>query len=253
MIRDWDDRELEPVLLHELAHIKHCDLLINLLQVVIQIVYFFHPLVWYSNRLIRKRREEICDDSALSQLSVDRMNYIQGILRVMTESMKKPTPGLIRIALIQTKHSIRERIKRIMNKNDVNSKPLAIWSIAVLLLIACLSVTLSFAEKSDITLKKNGVALLKKGNVAQDFSLSQNFPNPVTKSTTTFPFTVPRKCTVSLIVYDKEGNEVANLVEKTLDAGEYQIEWKDVPASTGVYFYRLIAGDFENVKKMTVL
>ena len=124
MIHEWESRELKPVLLHELAHIKHYDLLVNWLQVVVQIVYFFHPFVWYANRFIRKYREDLCDDSSVSQLGTDRITYVQSILRVMTESMKKPVPALIRIGFIRTKHPIRERIKRIMNKNDVTCEPM---------------------------------------------------------------------------------------------------------------------------------
>lgn len=61
----WPLDELEPVLLHELAHIKRFDAFVNWLQITVQVFYFFHPLVWLANREIRRLREEVCDDMAI--------------------------------------------------------------------------------------------------------------------------------------------------------------------------------------------
>ena len=54
--------EMELVLRHELAHIRRNDLFVNLLQVGIETVYFYHPCVWWVSRIVRQERENCCDD-----------------------------------------------------------------------------------------------------------------------------------------------------------------------------------------------
>jgi beta-lactamase regulating signal transducer with metallopeptidase domain len=57
--------QVAAVLAHELAHIRRHDYLINLLQVLVETLFFYHPAVWYISRRIRAERENCCDDMAL--------------------------------------------------------------------------------------------------------------------------------------------------------------------------------------------
>jgi len=81
------------------------------------------------------------------------------------------------------------------------------------------------------------------------FSLSQNYPNPFNPSTT-IRFSLPLRSLVTLKVFDVLGREVATLVDGEMDAGEHSVVYnvKDLPS--GVYFYRLQAGNFVEQKKM---
>ena len=58
--------QIEAVLAHELAHIKRHDYLINLLQSLVEIIYFFHPALWWLSARVRQERENCCDDCAVS-------------------------------------------------------------------------------------------------------------------------------------------------------------------------------------------
>jgi len=89
-------------------------------------------------------------------------------------------------------------------------------------------------------------------NVPADYALQQNFPNPF-NPTTTFDFTIPRDEFVSLKIYNMLGEEVANVMEKKFSAGHYQVKWESLGLTTGLYFYRLQAGDFVQTKKFTLL
>jgi bla regulator protein BlaR1 len=57
--------EVEAILMHELAHIKRRDYLVNLLQSLMEIVFFFNPAVLWISQLIKAERENCCDDLAL--------------------------------------------------------------------------------------------------------------------------------------------------------------------------------------------
>ena len=94
-------------------------------------------------------------------------------------------------------------------------------------------------------------------NKPESYFLSQNYPNPFNPKTN-IQFDLPNTSNAKLIVYDALGREVAILVNEKLKAGSYQVDW---PAPTGdgsgytsgVYFYRLEAGDFVEVKKMLLI
>ena len=84
------------------------------------------------------------------------------------------------------------------------------------------------------------------------FSLHQNYPNPFNPSTK-IKFDIPKGALVKLKIYDILGREVAVLVNQKLNAGVYEYEWNGVGLPSGVYFYRLQAGDFIETKRMVLV
>lgn len=84
------------------------------------------------------------------------------------------------------------------------------------------------------------------------FRLTQNYPNPF-NPTTKFKYTIPERAHVSLKVFNLLGQEVATLVQQEQPAGSYIAVFEANSLPTGVYFYRLEAGTFTEVKKMLLL
>ena len=84
------------------------------------------------------------------------------------------------------------------------------------------------------------------------FSLHQNYPNPFNPSTT-ISFSIPQAGHASLVVYDLLGRTVETLIDKQLTAGNYHTSWNAGALPSGVYFYRLTAGEFSDVKKTVLL
>lgn len=85
-----------------------------------------------------------------------------------------------------------------------------------------------------------------------NFQLDQNYPNPFNPGTK-IKFTVGTDQFVSIKVYDILGNEVASLVNEEKPAGVYELEFDGSMLSSGVYFYKLIAGNFTQTKKMQLI
>ena len=97
------------------------------------------------------------------------------------------------------------------------------------------------------------VGVERENNLLPDeYSLSQNYPNPFNPSTT-IKFSVPQQTNVVLKVYDILGSEVANLVNETLDAGNYAISFDASQFASGMYIYKITAGNFVTTKKMMLL
>lgn len=68
------------VLAHELAHVVRWDALVNALQILVQALFWFHPLVWWLNRTLRHEREKCCDEMAIALLRVDSRTYGSAIV-----------------------------------------------------------------------------------------------------------------------------------------------------------------------------
>jgi hypothetical protein len=89
------------------------------------------------------------------------------------------------------------------------------------------------------------------------FSLSQNYPNPF-NSSTEIQFSLASPGPASLVIYDIQGREVRLLLDGNLEAGSHSAIWNGLnddskPVSSGVYFYKLLAGDATQTNRMTLL
>lgn len=84
------------------------------------------------------------------------------------------------------------------------------------------------------------------------FSLKQNYPNPFNPETN-IQFSLPKSEFVSIKVYDILGKEIASLVNEQKPAGTYQVDYKAMNLTSGVYFYKMQAGAFTDIKRMTLL
>ncbi len=89
-------------------------------------------------------------------------------------------------------------------------------------------------------------------NLPKSFSLSQNYPNPFNAGTA-ICFDLPQSCNVTLTVFNVLGQLVDEPVNSYLEAGTHTIIWNPGNISSGTYFYRLQAGTYHSLKKMTIL
>jgi hypothetical protein len=96
------------------------------------------------------------------------------------------------------------------------------------------------------------VGITPISQVASEFSLKQNYPtpfNPVTR----FEFQIAKSAPVTLVVYNTLGEQVQTILNQQLSPGSYKIDFDAGNLSSGIYFYRLIAGNFTDTKKMILV
>lgn len=97
-----------------------------------------------------------------------------------------------------------------------------------------------------------GIEDMTKGQLPKTFILSQNIPNPF-NPVTSIKFTIPKSEFVKLIIYDILGREIVRPVNQELRAGNYEVNWDATNYASGIYFYRLKAGDFVETRKLILL
>ena len=118
MLSGLSTEHLEAIIAHELAHIKRNDYIINILQTLIETLFFFHPAVWYISSQIRKERENACDDIAI-ELTNDKLNYAKAL--AMAEEFVV-NHGNFAMAFSPFKHTLLQRIKRLNTKINMKTK-----------------------------------------------------------------------------------------------------------------------------------
>jgi hypothetical protein len=91
-----------------------------------------------------------------------------------------------------------------------------------------------------------------QNNVPSAYNLSQNYPNPF-NPVTKISYTLPKAGNVKLVVFDVLGREITTLVNDVKTAGTHVVSFDASSLSSGVYFYRINAGDFTSTKKMMLV
>jgi beta-lactamase regulating signal transducer with metallopeptidase domain len=116
------DEQLQAVIAHELAHIRRLDNFVNLFQIVVETLLFYHPAVWWVSKRIRAERENCCDDAAISVCS-DAVEYARA-LALMAEWRSAPA-----LAMAVNRGPLAARVARLMgvgrNRNGVRSAGIA--------------------------------------------------------------------------------------------------------------------------------
>ncbi|HJY63530.1 MAG TPA: T9SS type A sorting domain-containing protein, partial [Ignavibacteria bacterium] len=89
-------------------------------------------------------------------------------------------------------------------------------------------------------------------NIPNEFSLNQNYPNPF-NPVTEIEYSVTKESFVKLFVYDALGREISMLVYETQKPGKYSVHYDGSDLNSGVYFYKLNAGELSQTRKMVLL
>jgi plastocyanin len=95
-------------------------------------------------------------------------------------------------------------------------------------------------------------SISQTGTTVNSFELKQNYPNPF-NPTTNINFSIPKSEFVKISVFDLLGREIATLSEGKLNSGSYNVKFDASNFSSGVYFYKISAGEFNAIKRMLLL
>jgi hypothetical protein len=104
----------------------------------------------------------------------------------------------------------------------------------------------------NLTASTEPVAVAREELKLNDFRLYQNYPNPF-NPTTKISYVIPQRSNVNVKVYDIMGKEVATLVNEIEEPGAHSLNFNAENLSSGIYFYKITAGEFSSVKKMILI
>jgi beta-lactamase regulating signal transducer with metallopeptidase domain len=114
LVRELSPEELEPILAHELVHIRRHDLWLCLAQSLAQSLWWFHPLVWWANRRLSEEIERCCDEEVVASLSYEPARYARSLLEVLERKRAlRAAPAIPGVRPLQVTVKRLERIMRL--------------------------------------------------------------------------------------------------------------------------------------------
>ena len=165
IVRQNQKHILEPVIAHELAHIKRLDDLFIRLQSFIQIIYFFNPVVWITTSRINLARECVCDSMVLFKGAMTLTNYAQGILNVLKNSTFENNHLIPMPAFGNQKQKLKTRILKMKGTNQMQKNHLLLVGMAVMLL--GFTILPMAKESSDLILKTDAEQNINSTDVTE--------------------------------------------------------------------------------------
>jgi len=150
---------LRTVLLHELAHIKRGDLWINLAQTVLQIIYFYNPLLWLANSIIRRIREQAVDEAVQVAMGDKARQYPQTLVDVAKMALSRPALSLRLIGVVESKSALKGRIKRMLTRPIPKTAKLGVLGLAAILLVGCILLPMAKAQEQQAKTKYSFVTV----------------------------------------------------------------------------------------------
>jgi len=168
--------QLEAVLAHELAHIRRYDYAVNLVQMLIETLLFYHPAVWWVSARIRHERELCCDDLAVESCG-NALCYARALTRL--ERLRLTAPGM---AMSATGSPLLYRIQRLMGAGAEYRPSRLPAVLAIMVGVGCLALNVHWAkaqeapkpqqqEPASVTVKKDGQTVtvtLRNGVKSED-------------------------------------------------------------------------------------
>ncbi len=138
-VNQLDEKEIEAVIAHELAHVFRNDFLLNIIMSFIEVFFYYHPAVWWISGNIRLERENCCDDIAI-RVSGNSLDYAKALVRL--QELKAYTPGFA-MPFSGQRNQLLNRIKRILNQPQNRSNIIERLTATCFLLIAVLFMSVS--------------------------------------------------------------------------------------------------------------
>jgi ankyrin repeat protein/beta-lactamase regulating signal transducer with metallopeptidase domain len=112
-VQTGNDEHRRDILAHEISHVLRFDAAVNLLQIFVQTIFWFHPLLWWANQRIRREREKCCDEMAIAHLNAKPRDYSTAIVNTLIQAQEstRPVPSL---AVAGPVRNLEERISAML-------------------------------------------------------------------------------------------------------------------------------------------
>ncbi|MDD5458602.1 MAG: M56 family metallopeptidase [Phycisphaerae bacterium] len=193
LLENLSREKLRAVLVHELAHIKRGDLWVNFLQTVLQIAYFYNPLLWLGNSVIRGIREKAVDEMVLAKLGDEAKNYSTTLIDIAEIAFSKPHFSLRLVGVVESKKALASRIKHILSRPFPKNAKLGFAGLVTIILAAAVLLPMAkgkdSGQKSEVRNQKNvatentedikdKVTVYEVNRKVSDFPESEDFSTP---------------------------------------------------------------------------
>ncbi len=153
--KKWNFNELNSIIAHEMAHIKRKDIIFQIFETLINVLYFFHPFIWFARNQSSLHREKICDEMAMKANKGNSLAYGKCVLETLKNCLDSKAKLGYKFALIDgfifSKKSIIQRFEYILKRKE--EKMLKLKVAQRLLLVFLVIGGLLYAMDDSLTVK----------------------------------------------------------------------------------------------------
>lgn len=159
--------QLEIIVAHELAHLKRYDFTLNMLQSFVEIIFFYHPALWFLSAEIRQEREHCCDETAM-QVNGDRLLLVKTLTSIQENSRVMP----LAMAFGRKKMSFLERVQHILGVNQKRSHAKeSLWLLGGLMIVF-----MAFSQGKKLQNTDNEVDTFQEEEINTTIDLEEEMP-----------------------------------------------------------------------------
>ncbi len=152
LLGELDEAQLRTIIAHELAHIKRYDFLVNLIQTLLCILFFYHPAAWWISARIDEEREHCCDDLAI-EVTGEAIGYARTLLQ-LKENELAGSP--LAMGVLGKGDGFKERITRLLSGYlGTGTYGEGFTTAVILFCFMGLAVTLSAQDRTDMAEREN--------------------------------------------------------------------------------------------------
>ena len=205
IVNTLSTKEVEAILAHELAHIARNDYLLNILQSVIEVIFYFNPAVWWISANIRVERENCCDDLAIQHCG-NSLSYAKALVQIQEMYHSRPSMAM---SFAGNKNQLLNRIRRILNQPQNRSNIMEKLIATSVLILAIVILSFRSANSNNNT------------NTSSIKGFTKVINNDFTKSNTASVLvktdSIPKRSKGKILYNGRDKN-----VEITIEDGEIQ-------------------------------
>lgn len=222
-------QELETIIAHELVHVRRADALVNFAQGFIEVLFFYHPCVWWMSSVIRNEREFAADEMVVRVLQNSKIVYANALAN-LEELRLRTNQKLTPLATAANGGNLMQRISKILQKNTERNGVASLWSaVAASALISAFLLTVFSFNNSPVV--NAGNSMTSKKLAVGFVSIPTNRASSADKSFDETPRLLIEKLNAHKIPAigfvhgsmisdgDKVSNERADVVRLWRDAG----------------------------------
>jgi bla regulator protein blaR1 len=183
VLANLPSEQVEAILLHELAHIRRRDYLVNIVQCFAETIFFFNPAMWWLSSQIREEREICCDDIALGIIH-NKPAYIHALMAFQeNRHWKSRETAAVTPAFPGKKHHLLNRVKRIVYNNNKNLNSMEKFFLAGGLVVAGI-VALAFTTDKPVATANKKIEITVQRNITVNGDTRHPLPDTPRKKST---------------------------------------------------------------------
>ena len=171
--------QLETVIIHELAHILRNDYIINILQSVVEIVFFYHPAVWWMSRIVRTEREHCCDDITIEK-SGDSMSFVRALANIQEQVLAGEN---LAMAIGSGNNNLLKRIRRLLNQPNMRTNFTEGFTASCIIFAGILVMMINTGSSKPIV--EENTKMIPDLTITETFNITGDTTKNVAKSKTT--------------------------------------------------------------------